>query len=176
MSKYEYVVSDGGPHIFLPKNLSSEWTGVSSSLDISNPNSDFGRAMNASLRSPLESITVGPGSVVVFEASGMTTWSQSSTGYLYIFDLVHWTSTDLDALVDRAAEFADESAMATTGIPLELAEADGYLIYAGDSPRSSAYGFATIPLAAGKYEVLTITYDGADGSVRVHCLHPVVAD
>jgi len=44
MDKYPYLAADGGPHMLLPAEAASAWTGASSMLAAANPNSDYGRA------------------------------------------------------------------------------------------------------------------------------------
>src|SRR5690349_12881282 len=65
MSEHDYLACDGGPHLVLPKELSSQWKGAGSILAAVSASSDYGRACAATISSNMAFITVGKGKAIV---------------------------------------------------------------------------------------------------------------
>jgi hypothetical protein len=55
---------------------------------------------------------------------------------------------------------------------LQLHEPDAFLLFAGDTPSSTAYGVHKVRISAGKYNVLIGTYTAQGESVTVYRLQP----
>jgi hypothetical protein len=55
---------------------------------------------------------------------------------------------------------------------LQFREPDAFLLFAGDTPTSSAYGVHRVKIPAGKYQVLIGTYSAKGESVTLYRLLP----
>jgi hypothetical protein len=167
MSAYEYLAADGGPHMLLPAEAASAWSGASSMLAVVNPKSDYGRACAATAATRIVLIPVGSASAIVFANPPMTAWGKSADGLVEVYYLEAWTGTNLDALISKATASLTTASMSDSGKVLQLHEADAYLLFAGDTPSSTAYGVHRVPISAGKYNVLEGTYSGGGISYRL---------
>ena len=172
MSKYAYLAADGGPHMLLPAEASALWTGASSMAAVVNPKSDYGRACAATVNAQMAVIPVGATSALVFSDPPMTAWGTSTDGLVEIYYLDAWTNTNLDALVAKATASLTTASMTDSGTVFQLNEPDAYLLYAGDTPTSTAYGVHRVTIPAGKYKVMTGTYTAKGESVTVYRLKP----
>jgi hypothetical protein len=170
MNQHSYLAADGGPHMLLPVAVAPSWSGASSMAAALNPKSDYGRACAATTSAQMAAIAVGPGSALVFSNPPMTAWGTSADGLVEVYDLKGWAGTNLDALIGRATSSLPTASLTDTGIKLHLEVPDVFLLYAGDTPSSTAYGVHRIPLPAGTYRVLSGTYNGPGESVAVYRL------
>ena len=170
MNQYPYLAADGGPHMLLPVDVAAAWSGVTSPASVLNPKSDYGRACAATTPAGIAAIPVGSGSALVLSDPPMTAWGKSADGLVEIYKLNSWKGMNLDALVVRATAAFPTSALTDTGIKLHLESPDAFLLFAGDTPTSSAYGVYRVPLAAGTYHVLSGSYVGPGESVIIYRL------
>ena len=167
MTKYQYLAADGGPHMLLPACVAANWRGVSSMTDVLNPSSDYGRACAATAKTPIALIPVAGSSAIVFANPPMTAWGTSSDGLIEVYVLQSWTGTNLDALIDTATASLSTASMKDLGPVLHFTGSDAFLLYAGDTPNSTAYGVHRIPIPAGTYRLLTGTYSANGASVTI---------
>jgi hypothetical protein len=172
MSQFPYLAADGGPHMLLPVDVASSWSGTGSLLGALNPKSDYGRACTATANSQIAGLSVGNGTALVFSNPPMTACGKSSDGLVEVYDLEGWTNTNLDALIQRATSSLPTSSLVDTKLKLRLQQPDAFLLYAGDTPTQTAYGVHRVPLAAGTYHVLSGKYSGPGEAVTVYRLQP----
>jgi hypothetical protein len=172
MTKYPYLAADGGPHMLLPADAAGAWTGAGSMLAATNPNSDYGRACAATATAQMAVIPVVSTSALVFADPPMTAWGTSADGLVEIYYLKSWIGTNLDALIARATAALPTASLTDSGAVLQLRDADAYLLFAGDTPTSTAYGVYRVKIAPGKYNVLVGTFNAAGESVTVYRLRP----
>jgi hypothetical protein len=170
MSQFSYLAADGGPHMLLPVDVAPAWSGVPSFADVMNPKYDYGRACAATTGKQIASISVGSGSALVFANPPLSAWGKSADGLVEVYDLQSWTSTDADALIKRATASVSTPSMLDTGLKLNLESPDVFLLYAGDTPTSTAYGVHRIPLPAGTYRVLSGNYAAPGEAVIIYRL------
>lgn len=171
MSKYPYLAADGGPHMLLPADAAPAWSGVSI-LTVANPKSDYGRACAATANAQMGTIAVGSASAMVFADPPMTAWGTSSDGLVEIYYLKAWTGMNLDALIDKATASLPTASLTNSGAVLQFREPDAFLLFAGDTPTSTAYGIHRVKIPAGKYQVLIGTYSAKAESVTLYRLLP----
>ncbi|HSZ59654.1 MAG TPA: Imm21 family immunity protein [Tepidisphaeraceae bacterium] len=172
MTKYQYLAADGGPHMLLPVCAAGSWKGASSTADVLNPSSDYGRACAATGTSPIAVIPVGASSALVFANPPMTSWGKSSDGLIEVYGLNSWTSINLDAFISKASAAMSTASLKDLGSVIQISEPDAFLLFAGDTPGSTAYGVYRIPLPRGKYHVLLGTYSANGDSVTICRLKP----
>lgn len=170
MSKYPYLAADGGPHMLLPADAASAWKGAPSMLAAANPKSDYGRACAATGNAQMAVIPVGSSSALVFADPPMTSWGTSSDGLVEIYYLKSWTGMNLDALIAKATAALPTAALTNTGSTVPFSDPDAFLLFAGDTPTSTAYGVHRVKIPAGKYNVLVGTYSAAGESVTIYRL------
>jgi hypothetical protein len=170
MSKHDYLACDGGPHLVLPAELASQWNGGS----LLGVGGDYARACAAVNTKERGVVSVGTGKALVMRHPGLSSWGTSGEGWVDIYDIGLVKDTDLDALIDRAIAAVPTSAMVNTGESLGLLSPDLFLLFAGDTTTSTAYGVYRIPLAAGSYTILQGRY-GIPGTeqVVIYRLQPV---
>ena len=155
MSEFEYLACDGGPHLVLPKELSGQWKGSGGSvLAAMNPLGDYRRACAAVTNQHMALIPVGSGQAMVLASPPMSGWGRSPEGWIDIYYLEAWVDTNIDAMVKRAVAATPTSAMSDTGKVITLTKSGLVLLFAGDTPGSSAYGEYAIPIEAGSYCIL----------------------
>ncbi len=154
MNQFSYLAADGGPHMILPVELAAWWSGSGSLVGALNKQSDYWRACSATANTPIAPVAVGNGSALIIANPPMTAWGISADGLVEIYDLQSWTNTNLDALLHRATSSLSTTTLKDSGLKLHLKEPDLYLLYAGDTPTSTAYGVHRILLSAGTYHVL----------------------
>lgn len=162
MSEYDYLACDGGPHLVLPKELSPKWKGASSILSVFNPFGDYKKACDAVSNQQMALISVGGGQAMVLADPPLSAWGHSPEGWVDIYYLNNWPDTNTDAVIKRAITTTPTSAMADTGKKMTLKEAGLILLFAGDTPGSTAYGEFPIPLASGTYQILEGHYKPSD--------------
>jgi hypothetical protein len=172
MNKYPYLVADGGPHMLLPAEAAGAWTGASSLAAVTNPSSDYGRACAATANSQMTLIPVGSSSAMVFSDPPMTAWGKSSDGSVEVYYLKSWTSTNLDALIAKATTSLTTASLTDSGKTLVLRDVDAFLLFAGDTPTSTAYGVHRVTIPPGKYKILIGTYAAQGESVTIYRLKP----
>ncbi len=172
MSKYPYNCADGGPFILLPAEAAGIWTGVTSMQAALNPKSDYGRACAATANAQLGTIPVGSAKALVFGEPPMIAWGKSADGLTEVYLLEMWNTTNLDTLVTKATAALPTASMTNSGIPLRFREADAFLLFAGDTPTSTAYGVHRVSIPPGNYTVLVGTYSMSGESVTVYRLQP----
>jgi hypothetical protein len=172
MSKYPYLAADGGPHLLLPVEAAGAWKGVSSMAAVLDPKSDYGRACAATANAQMALIPVDPASALVFADPPMTAWGKSRDGLVEVYYLGAWTGMNLDALIAKATAALPTASLTDSGATLQLHEPDAFLLFAGDTPRSTAYGVHRVTILAGKYNVLVGTYSANGESVTVYRLKP----
>jgi hypothetical protein len=172
MNKYPYLAADGGPHMLLPTEAASAWKGAPSMLALTNPKSDYGRAGAATANAQMGVIPVASTSALVFADPPMTAWGTSADGLVEVYYLKSWTGVNLDALIAKATAALPTASLTNSGTVLQLHEPDAFLLFAGDTPSSTAYGVHRVKIPAGKYNVLVGTYTGAGESVTVYRLQP----
>jgi hypothetical protein len=164
MSRYQYLAADGGPHMLLPAEASATWTGVSQ---------DYGRACTATAKAEMAAIQVGTTSALIFANPPMTAFGKSADGLVEVYYLKDWKDFNLDALITKATQSLNSGTMADTRTVLELSKPDAFLLYAGDTPRQTAYGVHRLTIPAGKYKVLVGTYSSNGQTVTIYRLKPV---
>lgn len=174
MTAFEYLASDGGPHLVLPKELAKRWSGVTSwnpaaPLD---PKSDYGRACAVASQLRLGLIDVGSGHAMVLPDPPMSAWGHSPESWVDIYVLKGWNDMNLDALIQRAVAAAPTKKMTDRGLQLTLKEPGLLLLAATDSPSESAYGVHSIPIETGTYRILEGTYKAAADEVLIYRLQP----
>jgi len=172
MNKYPYLAADGGPHMLLPAEAASAWTGASSMPAATNPKSDYGRACAATANAQMGVIPVGPTTALVFADPPMTAWGTSSDGMVEVYYLESWSSMNLDALIARATAALPTASLTSSGAVLQLHQPNAFLLFAGDTPSSTAYGVYQVKISAGKYNVLVGTYTAQGESVTIYRLQP----
>lgn len=172
MSKYPCLAADGGPHMLLPAEAAGAWTGASSMAAAINPKSDYGRAGAATANAQMGVIPVGSTSALVFSDPPMTAWGHSADGLVEVYYLKAWTGMNLDPLVVKATTALPTASLTDSGKTLQLREPDAFLLFAGDTPSSTAYGVHRVPIPAGKYNVLVGTYSAPGESVTIYRLKP----
>lgn len=173
MNKYPYLAADGGPHMLLPAEAASAWAGASSVLAVTNPKSDYGRACAATASAQMGVIPVGSTTALVFADPPMTAWGTSADGWVEVYYLKSWMGMNLDALIAKATAALPTASLTNSGTVLQLHEPDAFLLFAGDTPSSTAYGVHRVKIPAGKYNVLVGTYTASGESVTVYRLQPV---
>jgi hypothetical protein len=172
MKKFPYLAADGGPHMLLPAEAAGAWKAISSPADVTNPQSDYGRACAAVTTARMAPIPVGSSSALIFNDPPMSAWGKSADGLVEIYNLQSWTSTDLDALLAKATAALPTASMKKSGTTLRLPEPDAFLLYAGDAPGGTAYGVHRVTIPAGNYDVLAGTYSAGGESVEIYRLKP----
>jgi len=172
MIKYPYLAADGGPHMLLPAEAAGAWTGAPSMRAVTNPNSDYGRACAATANADFGVIPVGSTHALVFADPPMSAWGTSADGLVEIYLLKSWASTNLDALIDKATAALPTTSLKNSGKVLQFHEPDAFLLFAGDTPTSTAYGVHRVKISAGKYNVLVGTYSAQSDSVTIYRLQP----
>jgi hypothetical protein len=158
MNKYPYLAADGGPHMLLPSGVA----GV-----------DYGRACSVTATAQMALLPVGSVSAMVLADPLMTAWGTSAEGLVEVYYLKSWTGMNLDGLISKATAALPTASMADTGLVFRLAEPDAFLLFAGDTPSSTAYGVHRVKIPAGAYRVLTGTFSAAGESVTIYRLKPV---
>src|SRR5258708_4314385 len=101
MNKYPYLAADGGPHVLLPAEAASAWTGAPSMLAVTNPKSDYGRAGAATANAQMGVIPVSSTNALVFADPPITSWGMSADGLVEVYYLKSWTGMNLDALIAK---------------------------------------------------------------------------
>jgi hypothetical protein len=157
MNKYAYVAADGGPHILLP-------TGVSGV--------NYASACAATANTQMALLSVGGATVMVFQDPPLTAWGTSADGLVEIYYLSDWTTMNLDVLVTKATAALPTASLMDSGKVFHLPQADAYLLFAGDTPTSSAYAVDRVTIPAGSYRVLVGTYSAGRDSVTIYRLAP----
>lgn len=145
MNQFAYLAADGGPHMLLPVDVASSWSGVSSPLGALDPKSDYRRACTATSAAPIAALPVGAGTALVIANPPMTAWGKSADGLVELYDLQGWSNTNLDSLIQRATASLPTSSLKDTGLKLHLHQADAFSLYAGDTPTRTAYGVHRVP-------------------------------
>jgi hypothetical protein len=172
MTKFHYLAADGGPHMLLPVEAAAAWSGASSMAAVINPNSDYGRACAATANTQMAAIGVGSSLAIVFADPPMTAWGESLDGFVEIYYLKSWTSTNLDKLIANATAALPTTSLIDSGNVMQLSQPDAFLLFAGDTPDKAAYGVYRIPIPVGKYRILTGTYSVKGESVTIYRLKP----
>ena len=155
MKKYPYLAADGGPHMLLPSGV---------------PGLDYGRA--CALTSNAQMALMPVGAVSVFADPPMTAWGTSADGLVEVYYLKSWTGMNLDALIAKATAALLTASMTDSGQVFRLSEPDAFLLFAGDTPTSTAYGVHRVTIPAGTYKILTGTFLAAGESVTIYRLKP----
>jgi hypothetical protein len=157
MSKYPYLAADGGPHMLLPSGV---------------PGVDYSRACAVTANAQMAVMPVGAASAIIFADPPMTAWGTSSDGLVEVYYLKSWTGMNLDGLIAKATAALPTASLTNSGAVFQLAEPDAFLLFAGDTPSSTAYGVHRVTIAAGKYAILVGTYSAQGESVSVYRLKP----
>ncbi|HYE19019.1 MAG TPA: hypothetical protein VEA69_11275 [Tepidisphaeraceae bacterium] len=157
MNKYPYLAADGGPHMLLPSGAA----GV-----------DYSRACALTANAQMALMPIGSVSAMILADPPMTAWGTSADGWVEVYYLKSWTGMNLDALVAKASAALPTSSMTDSGQVFRLAQADAFLLFAGDTPTSSAYGVHRVTIPAGTYTILTGTFSAAGESVTIYRLKP----
>ena len=100
-------------------------------------------------------------------------WGTSADGLVEVYYLKSWTGMNLDALVAKATAALPTASMTDSGQVFRLTEPDAFLLFAGDTPTSTAYGVHRVKIPAGSYKILTGTFSAAGESVTIYRLKPV---
>jgi hypothetical protein len=172
MNKYPYLAADGGPHMLLPADAAGAWTGAPSMLAAANSQSDYGRACAATANAQMGTVAVGSTNALVFADPPMTAWGTSADGMVEIYYLKAWTGMNLDDLIAKATAALPTVSLTDSGTVLQLREPDAFLLFAGDTPSSTAYGVHRVTIPVGNYRVLVGTYSAQGESVTVYRLQP----
>lgn len=154
MSEFEYLASDGGPHLVLPKELSGEWKGSSGFLFLLSSKNDYSRACAATTNQLMALLPVGHGQAIVLGNPPLSAWGHSPEGWIDIYNLQAWADTNTDALIKRAVTNMPTSGMKDSGKAITLNQPGLILLFAGDKPGNTAYGEYAIPIDAGSYRIL----------------------
>jgi hypothetical protein len=157
MNKYPYLAADGGPHMLLPSGVA----GV-----------DYNRACALTANTQMALMPVGSVSAMILADPPMTAWGTSADGLVEVYYLKSWTGMNLDALIAKATAAFPTGSMTDSGQVFRLTEPDAFLLFAGDTPTSTAYGVHRVTIPAGAYKILTGTFSAAGESVTVYRLKP----
>lgn len=172
MSRYAYFCCDGGPHMLLPVEAQGSWKAIDSPAEVTNPNSDYGRACAATTTLPVNALQVGSSAALIFQGPPMSAWGVSADELVEIYVLHSWKQTNLDDLIGRATAATPTAAMPSTGLTFRLKESGALLFFAGDSPRGEAYGVQKVPIRPGDYDVLHGTFSDGGEKVEIYRLKP----
>jgi Immunity protein 21 len=159
MSEFEYLASDGGPHLVLPKELSGKWKGSSGFLFLLSSKNDYSRACAATTNQMMALLPVGTGQAIVLGNPPLSAWGHSPEGWVDIYNLQAWADTNIDALIKCAVSNTPTSEMKDTGKIIKLNQPGLILLFAGDKPGNTAYGEHDIPIDAGGYRILEGHYN-----------------
>lgn len=168
LKEFDYLVCDGGPHLVLPKELSSQWKGAGSMLAALNPKSDYGRAVAATANQRMALIPVGSGQAMVLDNPPLSSWGHSPEGWIDIYDLEGLRDRNVDAMLKRAVDATPTASMTGAGKTMTLAQPGLILLFAGETPGRTAYGQFDIPLGAGSYQILEGHYKPAATTENVY--------
>lgn len=157
MNKHPYLAADGGPHMLLPSGVA----GV-----------DYGRACALTANTQMALMPVGSVSAMILADPPMTAWGTSADGLVEVYYLQSWTGMNLDGLIAKATAALPSASMTDSGQVFRLAEPDAFLLFAGDTPTSTAYGVHRVKLPVGSYKILTGTFTAAGESVTIYRLKP----
>jgi hypothetical protein len=117
-------------------------------------------------------IPVGSASAIAFADPPMTALGKSADGLVEVYYLRSWKDDDLDALIARATTALPTASLTDSGQVLRFEKPDAYLLFAGDTPSSSAYGVHRVTIAVGSYRILVGTHSAQGESVTVYRLKP----
>src|ERR1700712_1122044 len=107
---------------------------------VTDPKSDYGRAGAATANAQMGIIPVGSTSALVFADPPMTAWGMSADGMVEVYYLKSWTGMNLDALIAKATAALPTVSLTNSGTVLQLHEPDAFLLFAGDTLSTMAYG------------------------------------
>ena len=181
MNEFEYLVCDGGPHLVLPRAVSTHWKGMKLLRYILGLTTDYGRACAAIRDRRLAVIEVGPGQAIVLAGPPMSAWGRSPEGWIDLYYLDDWSAPSLDLLIKRAVAAVPTHDMTDTGYAIKLTEPDMTLLFAGEQLGETAYGQFNIPIAVGSYRILEGQYqkgcyeDRNKDTVIIYRLKPIEA-
>ncbi|MDD5139649.1 MAG: Imm21 family immunity protein [Verrucomicrobiales bacterium] len=154
MSEFEYLASDGGPHLVLPKELSGKWKGSSGFFFLLSSKNDYARACAATTNQLMALLPVGTGQAIVLGNPPLSAWGHSPEGWIDIYNLQAWADTNTDALIKHAVTNTPTNGMKDSGKAIKLNQPGLVLLFAGDKPGNTAYGEHAIPIDAGSYRIL----------------------
>ena len=143
-----------------------------SMLAVTDPKSDYGRACAATANAQAGMIPVGSTGALVLADPPMTAWGTSADGLLEVYYLESWTGMNLDGLIARATAALPTASLIDSGNVLSLHAPDAFLLFAGDTLTSTAYGVHRVTIPAGTYNVLVGTYSAQGESVTIYRLRP----
>jgi hypothetical protein len=174
MNEFEYLASDGGPHLVLPKELSGKWKGSSGFFFLLSSKNDYSRACAATTNQMIALLAVGSGQAIVLGNPPLSAWGHSPEGWIDIYNLQAWADTNTDALIKRAVTNTLTSGMKDSGKVIKLNQPGLILLFAGDKPGNTAYGEHDIPIGAGSYRILEGHYrPQTNEEVFIYRLQPI---
>lgn len=170
MNKYEYLCSDGGPFIVIPKSLSTKWKGHKINLlDPLNPKTDYGRA--CSVEGNWGKIKVDNGEALVFADPAMISWKYfEEKGHLEVYVLKMWKTTDMDSLLDQAISNITSDSFKDTAITMSVDDSGLILIYAGDKIGDSMYGESHLAVDPGLYKIHVAHFKNENEEIELYRL------
>ncbi len=170
MEKYEYICSDGGPFLVIPKSLSSNWKGhLINILNPLDPKTDYGRA--CSVKGKWGLISVGKGSALVLADPPMVSWSYSEGGKcIDIYVLQLWNNLDLDSLIDQVQLKTSSTAFTDTETLFEVNDSGLLIMYSGDKAGDPMYGEFHIAVEHGVFGIYEAHYKEKNGEVDIYRL------
>jgi len=133
---------------------------------------DYKRACALMANAQMSLLPVGSVSAMILADPPMTAWGTSADGLVEVYYLKSWSGMNLDALITRATAALPTASMTDSGQVFRLSEPDAFLLFAADTPASSAYGVHRVKLPAGSYRILTGTFSAAGESVTIYRLKP----
>lgn len=136
------------------------------------PGVDYRSACAMTTTAQMALMPIGTTSAMILADPPMTAWGMSSDGYVDVYYLKSWVNTNLDALITKATAALPTASLTDSGNVLRLPQPDAFLLFAGDTPTSTAYGVHRVTIAAGNYKILTGTFVAPGESVTVYRLVP----
>lgn len=170
MNKYEYLCSDGGPFIIIPKSLSRKWKGHKINLiNPLDPKTDYGRA--CSIGSNWGKIKVGDGEALVFADPPMISWKYfEEEKYLEIYVMKFWKTTDLDSILDRVISNIKSDSFKDTDATIHIDDSGLILVYAGDKIGDSLYGESYLAVDPGLYKIHAANFKNENEEIDLYRL------
>lgn len=182
-----WVACDGGPHLLLPSELATSWSGICPprdgrvinakfrwSGDRTEPASDYDAACDVDDLVGL--VALGEGfALVLGDVVPMSTWVASTqfTGGLLVVPM-QWPEPNVaDWRLLEAVHAVGRSSFMRTGISVKSASGSFVLCAAADYGPSWCYPTLMVAIAPGEYRVHSVETEVQGFSLRLHGLQPV---
>ncbi len=170
MEKYEYLCSDGGPFIVIPKSLGTKWKGHKINIfDPLDPKTDYGRA--CSVGDTWGKIKVGDGEALVFADPPMISWKYfEDKEYLEIYVLKNWKTTDMDSILDGVISNTNIDSFKDTNTTIQIDNSGLVLLFAGDKVGDAMYGESFLSVNSGLYKIFIANFKNENEEVDTYRL------